>query len=387
MRRRSVLLYCPSPLYETPNAEVKDANAKHVFVFYGTDLKISDLPLPRQPHHEWAVLHEESPKNNILFSFQDMLVLFNHTCTFRRESDYAITTQHLKSQKWLLDTKYMKSTHDKNAFQKTLGLAPIIFTHSDCDPPSDRDHFVQLLMKHIPVDSYGKCLNNRRLPESLQDPIKGMEHNEFFELVSKYKFSLAMENAVCKDYITEKLWRPLVVGSVPVIFGSPDVKDMLPSDHSGVVITDFATVENLAKFLHYLNNNDSAYEEYLNWKLTGITNPILKDILSRREWSSDQEGSMDFVTNFECFICKRLHENRRRMQKGLLPLKHVANESHYGCPVPHQFDENGQVSGIHKRWMYEWSMSEKMAKAVRQLVEAGKNFTLKDLDAHLSLDL
>lgn len=51
-----------------------------------------------------------------------------------------------------------------------------------------------------------------------------MEHNEFFELVSKYKFSLAMENAVCKDYITEKLWRPLVVGSVPVIFGSPDVK-------------------------------------------------------------------------------------------------------------------------------------------------------------------
>lgn len=162
---------------------------------------------------------------------------------------------------------------------------------------------------------------------------------------------------------------------------------MLPSDHSGVVITDFATVENLAKFLHYLNNNDSAYEEYLNWKLTGITNPILKDILSTREWSSDQEGSMDFVTNFECFICKRLHENRRRMLKGLLPLKHVANESHYGCPVPHQFDENGQVSGIHKRWMYEWSMSEKMAKAVRQLVEAGKNFTLKDLDAHLSLDL
>lgn len=35
MRRRSVLLYCPSPLYETPNAEVKDANAKHVYIKIG----------------------------------------------------------------------------------------------------------------------------------------------------------------------------------------------------------------------------------------------------------------------------------------------------------------------------------------------------------------
>lgn len=51
-----------------------------------------------------------------------------------------------------------------------------------------------------------------------------MLSHELFELLSQYKFHLAFENAVCDDYITEKLWRPLTVGSVPVYFGSPSIE-------------------------------------------------------------------------------------------------------------------------------------------------------------------
>jgi len=51
-----------------------------------------------------------------------------------------------------------------------------------------------------------------------------MDHDDFYKLNGKYKFSLAFENAICDDYITEKLWRPLLVGSVPVVMGSPKVK-------------------------------------------------------------------------------------------------------------------------------------------------------------------
>jgi len=42
--------------------------------------------------------------------------------------------------------------------------------------------------------------------------------------VGKYKFTIAFENAICDDYITEKLWRPLIVGSVPIYYGSPSFK-------------------------------------------------------------------------------------------------------------------------------------------------------------------
>ena len=52
-------------------------------MFYGTDFLTYDLPLPRKAHHEWALLHEESPKNNYLFSHAEIMELFNHSATFR----------------------------------------------------------------------------------------------------------------------------------------------------------------------------------------------------------------------------------------------------------------------------------------------------------------
>lgn len=103
------------------------------------------------------------------------------------------------------------------------------------------------LQKFINVDSYGKCLNNKPLPtqlvdflclsltmlmgnnfaKSLEDPAEAMNHEDFLRLMAQYKFTLALENAVGDDYITEKLWRPLIVGSVPIYLGSPSVKASL----------------------------------------------------------------------------------------------------------------------------------------------------------------
>lgn len=59
---------------------------------------------------------------------------------------------------------------------------------------------------------------------SLEDPADAMHHSDFLRLTAKYKFTLAFENAVGDDYITEKLWRPLTVGSIPVYLGSPSVQ-------------------------------------------------------------------------------------------------------------------------------------------------------------------
>ena len=55
---------------------------------------------------------------------------------------------------------------------------------------------------------------------SLRNPVETMEHHEILQLVAKYKFALAFENALCTDYITEKFWRPLKVGTIPIVYGS-----------------------------------------------------------------------------------------------------------------------------------------------------------------------
>lgn len=51
-----------------------------------------------------------------------------------------------------------------------------------------------------------------------------LNEDTFLQFAAQYKFTLSFENAVCDDYITEKLWRPLIVGSVPIYYGSPTFK-------------------------------------------------------------------------------------------------------------------------------------------------------------------
>ena len=134
-------------------------------MFYGTEFVPHELPLPRKPHHEWALLHEESPKNQYLFSHKEVMNLFNHTATFKRESDYPITTQYLADAQELESMKYVVPTKEKNRYLSKL--APINYVYSDCDVPSDRDGLFKMLSRHIKIDSYGACLHNKDLPKQL----------------------------------------------------------------------------------------------------------------------------------------------------------------------------------------------------------------------------
>ena len=90
---------------------------------------MQDLPLPRLETDEWCLLHEESPKNNYFFSFEKMMRHFNHTATFKRQSDLTLITQYLTSIEDLESTKYLKSTSEKNRLQKEEGLAPLAYVN------------------------------------------------------------------------------------------------------------------------------------------------------------------------------------------------------------------------------------------------------------------
>ena len=132
-------------------------------MFYGSDMKFKDLPIPRPSQHEWGLLHEESPKNNYALLQPEFIELFNHTATFKRDSDFPLTLQYLQSIPWLESNEYIVPTRRKTELQ--IELAPLVYIHSDCFTPSDRDSYVKGLMRHINVDSYGQCVNNKQLPD------------------------------------------------------------------------------------------------------------------------------------------------------------------------------------------------------------------------------
>ena len=301
-----------------PNTEVS------VFMFYGSDLRWKDMPLPRKSHHMWALLNEESPKNNWVFATERGISLFNITSTYSRYSNYPLVLHYLHTLENLTEPQRVP-THEKS----TGGLGLVVYMQSDCNPPSDRDTFVQELMKYVKVDSYGKCLHNKDLPEHLRDSLT-FNAQDVLNIVAKYKFAIAFENSVCHDYITEKYWRPLYSGTVPIVYGSPTVKDWAPTEHSIILADDFASPKELADYLLALDKNDEEYNKLLEFKRTGVTNQRLLESYKSRKWSVDDDDKLNFIDGFQCFVCDEIH--RRRSQPDPEPM--IATHNHCNCPIP-----------------------------------------------------
>ncbi|XP_043914858.1 alpha-(1,3)-fucosyltransferase 10 [Protopterus annectens] len=363
----------------TINRTYQDHPMTKAFLFYGTDFSISSLPLPRLLSHEWALFHEESPKNNFKLFHEAAITLFNHTATFSQRSHLPLITQHLDSLEALSSTKYVIPLSLKNSLRQKL--APVIYVQSDCNPPSDRDSYIRELMKYIKIDSYGECLRNKELPQHLKDP-SSMDENSFFKVLAQYKFTLAFENAVCEDYITEKLWRPLKLGVVPIYYGSPNIEEWLPSNKSAILVHRFSHPRELAKYIKELDRNDKEYETYLEWKQSGnISNNKLITAVRERNWSVQDIMQDNYIDAFECMVCNRVSENIRRKEKGMAPIRWTAEANHLRCPQPQVFNFSSndmQDTSVHDIWIPSYEQSKKEARALRQLVERNKNFTSED---------
>ncbi|XP_041363785.1 alpha-(1,3)-fucosyltransferase 11-like isoform X2 [Gigantopelta aegis] len=350
--KKWIVIQCGEAVcYSTKRRELLHHEQTRGILFYATDISVADLPLRRTEKHEWAVFHEESPFNLYMLSHSPFMSLFNHTATFRRESDFPLTTQNIYTAEFLTE-KLPIPLATKNEAKTKTGLAPILYVQSHCDVPSDRDRYIKELMKYIKIDSYGVCLHNKDLPEHLQEPAENFEKDEFLELISIYKFHLAFENAICKDYMTEKLMRPLHIGVVPIYKGSPNAKDWMPNNHSIILVDDFETPKQLAEFIDYLDKNDEEYKKYISFKQTGITNEFLLNHLSQRNWEVNEQDSMDYFKGFECHVCKKLNERmeaeRAHSNNPSVPLvpPRMANNSHLGCPQP--YPSLGDVTDILK---------------------------------------
>lgn len=193
------------------------------------------------------------------------------------------------------------------------------------------------------MDSYGKCLNNKPLSEHLEDTSTATgEDPEFMRFVARYKFHLAMENGLCPDYMTEKLWRPMHQGCVPIYRGSSSVANWLPNAHSAVLIDSFSSPKELAEFITDLDEDDEKYLRYLDYKTPSkITNLRLLEGLQNREWGVNDMSKPNYLNGFECFVCNQENERLSAMkahrwdpEKNPAPQPRMATNSHMGCPLP-----------------------------------------------------
>ncbi|XP_061541457.1 alpha-(1,3)-fucosyltransferase 11 isoform X3 [Phycodurus eques] len=271
------------------------------------------------------------------------------------------------NRKWLPSLSYLLeptvvSLKEKNRLRRE-GLAPVLYMQSHCDVPSDRDRYVRELMKYIEVDSYGKCLNNKALPAHLEDTSTATgEEASFMRFVGRYKFHLALENGHCQDYMTEKLWRPLRQGCVPVYRGSPVVADWMPNNHSIIIIDDFPSPKALASFLKFLDENDNEYAKYLAFKnIHSVTNTHLLEALETREWGVNDMSKPNYLNGFECYVCDRENArlaaeraSRKAPEINLPPKPKMATNAHMGCPLPSPGYREVQDLPADDGWLQMW---------------------------------
>ncbi|KAG0315816.1 hypothetical protein BGZ99_007244, partial [Dissophora globulifera] len=142
------------------------------------------------------------------------------------------------------------------------------------------------------------------------------------ELVSRYKFYLAIENSNCEDYVTEKLDRAYAAGVIPIVDGPADYSRFDATGNALIKIDDFSSPRSLGKYIQKLDQDDALYMERLRYKVPKdpLHTPSTKD-LSRAflrswthsgnlsEWGPDPRGA-------ECGLCELTHD----LKEGIVTL-------------------------------------------------------------------
>ena len=180
--------------------------------------------------------------------------LFNWTMTFTRRSDiyhpyYSYTRLSGTDER---PEKYVNYAH-----RKTKKVAWMV---SHCG--MTRGDYALELQKYTDVTVYGLC-------GASYDKMGGVcsrNEMECMQVLIQYKFYLAFENSFCEDYVTEKYYKfGLRYGLVPIVMGARyDDLNSIPGSY--IDASKFSSIEELGKYINYLDSHDDAYNKYFEWK-------------------------------------------------------------------------------------------------------------------------
>ena len=137
---------------------------------------------------------------------------------------------------------------------------------------SGRSRLLSELMLHLQVDSYGRLLRNT-------GGARIESHSARRTMMANYRFAIAFENARETDYVTEKFYDPLIIGSVPIYLGAPNVAEFAPGEHCYIDASEFGSARDLADFL--LSMSDEEYTRYHDWRRDPLRTEFLRMCESR----------------------------------------------------------------------------------------------------------
>lgn len=288
--RPYVVAGCGNTNCQTSKSREEELESFDAIVFHQRALDKDDLPQKRYPHQYYVFLSLEPasyPGDNI---YREWNSFFNISMTFRSDSDIFMPygrisdktnreeeEGEMEEEKEVVEKKDMEAVGEGNLllgnrsglpdFSAKTGFAAWFV--SNCRTVSRRENLVEELQSYLPPDSiqvFGSC-GERECTGSACWDMAG--HH--------YKFYLSLENSVCKDYVTEKLFEALNHNLLPIVLGGADYRRLLPA-HSYINMRDYPDLRQLAALLVRLNSSEPDYLDYFRWKETHSVHNSRRDM-------------------------------------------------------------------------------------------------------------
>ncbi|CAF0761017.1 unnamed protein product [Rotaria sordida] len=271
-------------------------NDTHVLLMHKRDLNYKKLnSMKRNFEQIWLLWHDEPNEN----SPQINQFKFNWTITYRTSAEASIGAYGMtivKENPWSIEQ--FNSWIDEQ-FIKRHNQA--VWFVSNCQPQKRLKKF-HSLRRFYSIAAFGKCISsNESFSLNAQSQSDSKCHRQSScekNYLTKSKFYLAFESQTCTDYITEKLWRTLALGAIPIVSGPERENFMrIAPPHSFIHIDDYTSDKQLAQTLNFIATNRSLYEKYHHW---------------RRYYDVYHEAK-DLDPYRFCELCYRLNTNKQRI--------------------------------------------------------------------------
>lgn len=271
----------------------KELRSADGVLFHAKTHSMNDFP-PRKgrPDQKYMMVSLEQPAYAPLMKSEKYLDKFDYIMTYDLDSTIPIITIH----------PHYASEEYYNApvvpWDKKKDAAVVFISNCKNAGAETRLRYIEKLMNHMEIHSYGRCLKNKDEPPRGK---RSLNENKRFVL-SQYKWYLAFENSVIKDYVSEKVYDGMLAGTVPVYSGALSVDKLLPNPASVVKVSDFPDgPKQLAEYLIRVGKDRDKYEAHLSWK----KNPLKSEVDAFQE-VIDATG---YKYTSLCRICHKLSQD------------------------------------------------------------------------------
>ncbi|CAF0848503.1 unnamed protein product [Rotaria sordida] len=278
---------CPykNCLWNCKKSPINYKNIRRANIFHHVDINLEEINEKQKyrSHNDIWILWIDEANRQIEYLNE---YKFNWTLSFRQDSEISIATYGLlipnddnnnknfyfnNKSDLILSSDFLYILTNHSILITDFTLENYILTNyryrfkhalwfvSNCEPKQRLKYYEQL-KTYFPINAYGSCINNGKNTCYKNDQCEIEQFRSAF-------FYLAFESQTCTDYITEKFWRALHYGMIPIVFGprKQSYLDLGIPKSAFIHVEDFKSAKQLGKYLHKISNDYFLYRNYFQW--------------------------------------------------------------------------------------------------------------------------